>query len=137
MKLRRPKSQSGFAQGRAFRNLIGVDITHVDRLNLLKLAPGGHLRRFIVWIKSAFEKLDKVSDTFETLSELKKGYVLPRPKMINADLCRIINSDEVQSVVRPINKDVRRKVLQKNPWKNLDAMLKLNPYAKTTKRMAC
>ncbi|KAK8953234.1 60S ribosomal protein L4-1 [Platanthera guangdongensis] len=87
--------------------------------------------------KSAFEKLDKVSDTFETPSELKKGYVLPRPKMINADLCRIINSDEVQSVVRPINKDVRRKVLQKNPWKNLDDMLKLNPYAKNAKRMAC
>ncbi|KAK8953232.1 60S ribosomal protein L4-1 [Platanthera guangdongensis] len=137
MKLRRPKSQSGSAQGRAFRNLIGVDITHVDRLNLLKLAPGGHLGRFIVWTKSAFEKLDKVSDTFETPSELKKGYVLPRPKMINADLCRIINSDEVQYVVRPINKDVRRKVLQKNPWKNLYAMLKLNPYAKTAKRMAC
>ncbi|KAK8958760.1 60S ribosomal protein L4-1 [Platanthera guangdongensis] len=118
MKPRRPKSQSGSAQGRAFRNLIGVDINHVDRLNLLKLAPGG-------------------VDTFETPSELKKGYVLPRPKTINADLCRIINSDEVQSVVRPINKDVRRKVLQKNPLKNLDAMLKLNPYAKTAKRMAC
>ncbi|KAK8964519.1 60S ribosomal protein L4-1 [Platanthera guangdongensis] len=102
-----------------------------------RAGQGGHLRRLIVWIKSAFEKLDKVSDTFETLSELKKGYVLPRPKMINADLCRIINSDEVQSVERLINKDVRRKVLQKNPWKNLDAMLKLNPYAKTAKRMAC
>ena len=74
--------------------------------------------------------------TFETPSELKKGYVLPRPKMINADLGRIINSDEVQSVVKPINKDVKRKTLKKNPLKNLGTMLKLNPYAKTAKRMA-
>lgn len=121
---------------KAFRNLPGVEVAHVDRLNILKLAPGGHLGRFIVWTKSAFEKLDKVFGTFETPSELKKGYVLPRPKMINADLGRIINSDEVQSVVRPINKDVKRKTLKKNPLKNLGTMLKLNPYAKTAKRMA-
>ncbi|XP_020577186.1 60S ribosomal protein L4-1-like [Phalaenopsis equestris] len=121
---------------KAFRNLPGVDVAHVDRLNILKLAPGGHLGRFIVWTKSAFEKLDKVFGTFEIPSELKKGYVLPRPKMINADLGRIINSDEVQSIVKPINKDVKRKTLKKNPLKNLDTMLKLNPYAKTAKRMA-
>lgn len=121
---------------KAFRNLPGVDVAHVDRLNVLKLAPGGHLGRFIVWTKSAFEKLDKVFGTFETPSELKKGYVLPRPKMINADLGRIINSDEVQSVVKPINKDVKRRTLKKNPLKNLGTMLKLNPYAKTAKRMA-
>lgn len=121
---------------KAFRNLPGIDVAHVDRLNILKLAPGGHLGRFIVWTKSAFEKLDKVFGTFETPSELKKGYVLPRPKMINADLGRIINSDEVQSVVKPINKDVKRKTLKKNPLKNLGTMLKLNPYAKTAKRMA-
>ncbi|KAH0455376.1 hypothetical protein IEQ34_015408 [Dendrobium chrysotoxum] len=121
---------------KAFRNLPGVDVAHVDRLNVLKLAPGGHLGRFIVWTKSAFEKLDKVFGTFETPSELKKGYVLPRPKMTNADLGRIINSDEVQSVVKPINKDVKRRALKKNPLKNLGTMLRLNPYAKTAKRMA-
>ena len=31
--------------GKAFRNLPGVDILSVDRLNLLKLSPGGHLGR--------------------------------------------------------------------------------------------
>ena len=33
--------------------------------------------------------------------------------MTNADLGRIINSEEVQSVVRPINKEVKRKKLVK------------------------
>ncbi|MCE3215408.1 60S ribosomal protein L4 [Datura stramonium] len=41
-------------------------------------------------------------------------------KMVNADLARIINSDEVQSVVRPIKKDVKRATLKKNPLKNLE-----------------
>jgi len=62
--------------------------------------------------------------------------VLPRAKMVNADLARIINSDEVQSVVKPIKKDAKRAVMKKNPLKNLNVMLKLNPYAKTAKRMS-
>ncbi|KAG0464797.1 hypothetical protein HPP92_018961 [Vanilla planifolia] len=56
--------------------------------------------------------------------------------MTNADLSRIINSDEVQSVVAPIKKNIKKKVLKKNPLKNLSVMLKLNPYAQTAKRMA-
>ncbi|KAD7478463.1 hypothetical protein E3N88_01599 [Mikania micrantha] len=106
------------------------------RLNLLKLAPGGHLGRFVIWTKSAFEKLDSIYGSFEKTSEKKKGYVLPRSKMVNADLARIINSDEVQSVVKPIKKEVKRAPMKKNPLKNLNTMLRLNPYAKTAKRMA-
>ncbi|XP_058098294.1 large ribosomal subunit protein uL4-like [Magnolia sinica] len=121
---------------KAFRNIPGVDVAHVDRLNLLKLAPGGHLGRFIVWTRSAFEKLDLVYGSFEKMSDKKKGYILPRSKMVNADLSRIINSDEVQSVVRPIKKDVKRPPLKKNPLTNLNVLLKLNPYAKTARRMA-
>ena len=56
--------------------------------------------------------------------------------MVNSDLARIINSDEVQSVVRPIKKEVKRAPMKKNPLKNLNVMLKLNPYAKTAKRMS-
>ncbi|XP_058110086.1 large ribosomal subunit protein uL4-like [Magnolia sinica] len=121
---------------KAFRNIPGVDVASVDRLNLLKLAPGGHLGRFIIWTKSAFEKLDSVYGSFEKASEKKKGYLLPRSKMVNADLSRIINSDEVQSVVRPIKKDIKRPPLKKNPLKNLNVLLKLNPYAKTARRMS-
>lgn len=102
----------------------------------MKLAPGGHLGRFVIWTKTAFEKLDSIYGSFDKPSEKKKGYVLPRAKMVNSDLTRIINSDEVQSVVRPVKKDVKRATLKKNPLKNLNVMLRLNPYAKTAKRMA-
>ena len=34
---------------KAFRNIPGVDTICVDRLNLLKLAPGGHVGRFCIW----------------------------------------------------------------------------------------
>ncbi|XP_059463038.1 large ribosomal subunit protein uL4 [Corylus avellana] len=121
---------------KAFRNIPGIDIVNVERLNLLKLAPGGHLGRFVIWTKSAFEKLDSIYGSFEKPSLKKKGYVLPRSKMVNADLSRIINSDEVQSVVRPIKRDVKRAPMKKNPLKNLNTLLKLNPYAKTARRMA-
>ncbi|XP_047970305.1 60S ribosomal protein L4-like [Salvia hispanica] len=121
---------------KAFRNIPGVEIAHVSRLNLLKLAPGGHIGRFIIWTKSAFQQLDAIYGTFDKVCEKKNGYVLPRAKMINADLARIINSDEVQSVVAPIKEEVKRAPLKKNPLKNLGVMLKLNPYAKAAKRMA-
>ncbi|CAN7099129.1 hypothetical protein BRARA_F01524 [Brassica rapa] len=42
----------------------------------------------------------------------------------------------MQSVVKPIKKDAKRAVMKKNPLKNLNVMLKLNPYAKTAKRMS-
>ncbi|KAI5397624.1 60S ribosomal protein L4 [Lathyrus oleraceus] len=129
-------STEGAKAVKAFRNIPGVEIANVERLNLLKLAPGGHLGRFVIWTKSAFEKLDSIYGSFDKGSEKKKGYVLPRAKMTNSDLTRIINSDEVQSVVRPIKKDVKRATLKKNPLKNLNVMLRLNPYAKTAKRMA-
>ncbi|KAJ6382071.1 hypothetical protein OIU77_030678 [Salix suchowensis] len=41
---------------KAFRNIPGVEVANVERLNLLKLAPGGHLGRFVIWTKSAIEK---------------------------------------------------------------------------------
>ncbi|XBH73343.1 hypothetical protein VPH35_100460 [Triticum aestivum] len=121
---------------KAFRNLPGVDVANVERLNLLDLAPGGHLGRFVIWTESAFKKLDEVYGSFEASSSKKKGFVLPRPKMTNADLGRLINSDEVQSVVKPINKEVKRREARKNPLKNAAAVLKLNPYFGTARMMA-
>lgn len=38
----------------------GVEVSSVDRLNLLQLAPGGHLGRFVIFTKSAFDRLDKI-----------------------------------------------------------------------------
>ncbi|KAG8779336.1 hypothetical protein FRC12_024374 [Ceratobasidium sp. 428] len=121
---------------RAFRNLPGVEVANVRRLNLLQLAPGGHLGRFVIWTEAAFALLDEVFGTFETASLYKKDYYLPTAKITNPDVTRIINSDEVQSVVRPSQgKKQRRPWTQhKNPLVNKSALFKLNPYAKTLRR---
>lgn len=119
---------------RAFRNLPGVELLKVDYLNLLLLAPGGHLGRFCIWTKSAFEKLDALYGTTRKVSTLKKGYRIPRPKMIQTDLSRIINSDEVQKVLKPTKLKTRRIGMKKNPLQNLQVMLKLNPYIKAYRR---
>ena len=119
---------------KAYRNLPGVELCHVDRLNLLQLAPGGHLGRFVIWTEEAFARLDKLYGTYSKKSELKSGYSLPSSCMSNADLARIINSDEVQSAVRPAQQKARKAPRKKNPLKNLGAMVRLNPYALAHRR---
>lgn len=124
----------------AFRNVPGVDLCSVSALNLLQLAPGGHVGRFCIWSESAFKKLDALfgSDSAPAdVSEKKRrngAYVMPRHKMVNADVARLINSDEVQAVVRPVREGSRHTTQKKNPLKNLNVLLRLNPYAKTFKR---
>ncbi len=44
----------------AARNLLGVDITTVNNLNVELLAPGTHPGRLTLWSKSAFEKLNEL-----------------------------------------------------------------------------
>lgn len=118
----------------AFRNIPGIQLCHVNRLNLLQLAPGGHLGRFIIWTESAFKSLNKIFGTLKVDSRVKHGFRIPRAVVTNADLDRIINSDEIQSVLRK-KKPVRRfNTHKKNPLKNFGAMVKLNPFALTQKR---
>merc|ERR1712146_190705 len=50
------------------------------------------------------------------------------------DIGRIINSDVVQSAVRPAIKQRKLHQRKKNPLKNIGAMVKLNPYALTMRR---
>jgi large subunit ribosomal protein L4e len=45
---------------RAFKNVPGVETCPVESLNLLQLAPGGHVGRFVIWTESAISALDKV-----------------------------------------------------------------------------
>jgi large subunit ribosomal protein L4e len=118
----------------AFRNIRGVDLCDVSRLNLLQLAPGGHVGRFIIWTESAFKQLDKLFGTRKADSTLKKGFRLPQPLLTNSDINRIINSDEVQTALRPIKKATKYTTRKKNPLKNLGAMVKLNPYALAQRR---
>merc|ERR1712154_716013 len=49
---------------RAFRNIPGITLICVDRLNLLKIAPGGHVGRFCIWTESAFKRLDNIYGTW-------------------------------------------------------------------------
>jgi large subunit ribosomal protein L4e len=116
---------------KAFRNIPGVEICSVTRLNLLQLAPGGHLGRFIIWTKDAFERLDTIYGTYKKASQ-KVDYKLPRSQMTNADLNRIINSEEIQTHLR--EKRTNQVVLRKrNPLKNMKEMVKLNPYARVVR----
>jgi len=69
---------------KAFRNISGVELCDVTALNLLQLAPGGHLGRFVVFTESAFGKLDALyGGKNGSLSSEKKGYRLPRAIMTN------------------------------------------------------
>jgi large subunit ribosomal protein L4e len=117
---------------RAFRNLAGVETCSVFALNLLQLAPGGHLGRFIIWTSSAFAALDSIYGSTTTPSALKKDFLLPSPLVQQADISRLINSSEIQSVIRAAKGSARTKragVQKKNPLVNKQVLLRLNPYA--------
>jgi len=119
---------------KAFRNIPGVTLLSVDRLNLLRLAPGGHVGRFVIWTESAIQKLDALYGTWSKKSQLKADFNLPQPMMTNSDLGRLLKAFEIQSVLRaPIKRQARRKV-KKNPLKNIGLMSRLNPYAAVQKR---
>ena len=119
--------RSGSGIEKAARNIPGAELCHVERLNLLMLAPGGHVGRFIVWTKGAFEKLDVLYGS-GSVDGTRKAIQLPRPMMSNADLGRIINSDEIQTVVRPSIAGTAPAPLRRNPLKNRAALMKLNPF---------
>jgi len=114
------------------RNLPGVDVCHVSRLNLLQLAPGGHLGRLIVFTKDAFSQLDNIFGTYRSTGVQKAGFQLGRNMMSCADLARIINSDQIQSQLRMVRvvKDQRNRG-KKNPLTNKTMMQILNPASKT------
>ena len=117
---------------RAFRNIPGVETSSVFALNLLQLAPGGHLGRFIIWTSSAFAALDDIYGSTTAPSALKKDFLLPSNVVSNADITRLINSSEVQSVLKePKGYSTTRRsgVQKKNPLRNRQVLLRLNPYA--------
>merc|ERR1712001_381138 len=121
---------------KAFRNNPGVDVIQVDNLNLLKLAPGGHVGRFCIWTESAFKKLDGLYGTWRKASSEKKSWNLPQPKMAVTDLSKLLKAEEIRKVLRAPNKKVHRSVLKMNPLKNVKTMLQLNPYAAVVKKNA-
>ncbi|CAL8106725.1 unnamed protein product [Calicophoron daubneyi] len=122
---------------RAFRNIPGVTLIRVSALNLLKLAPGGHMGRLAIWSAGAFQQLDKLYGTYKTGSVRKAGFHLPLSKMTSPDLARLLHCRELTSVLRPRRMHCQRPgpKVKKNPLKNMQAMLKLNPFAIGEKKL--
>ena len=111
-----------------FRNLPGVELCCVDRLNLLQLAPGGHMGRFCVWSQAALDSLDKIYGD--------DGKRVPSAAMTNADLARIINSDEIQSVLNPAKAQSEGYEPKANPLRSIVALENLDRHAANKRRMA-
>merc|ERR1712066_374676 len=115
----------------AFCNLPGLEITNVERLNILKLAPGGHLGRFLIWSKSAVQKLENIYGSKLMSSQKKKyyRYLLPYAPVVNCDLSRLINSDEIQSSIKTtkIKQHLKKKLKKKKKLNiNNDSKLTYN-----------
>lgn len=121
---------------RAFRNIPGITLLNVSKLNLLKVAPGGHVGRFCIWTKSAFGKLDKIFGTWNQTSRVKTNYRLPSTKMTNTDLSRLLKSDEIQAALRAPMRQTKHRQIKKNPLKNAAVMGRLNPYHKVMVKAA-
>jgi large subunit ribosomal protein L4e len=117
---------------KGFRNIPGVETSPVTSLNLLQLAPGGHLGRFIVWTSAAFKALDEIYGSTTEASAHKRDFLIPSNVVSQADLTRLINSSEIQSsLTAPKGEAITRRsaVQKKNPLRNKQVLLRLNPYA--------
>ncbi|KAH9385675.1 large subunit ribosomal protein L4e [Nematocida major] len=110
---------------KAFRNIPGVDLMKVDRLDILELAPGGHLGRLVIWSESAFERLRELfGDAGYTA--VKGGYRLPESKLSCPDYREVLKSEEVvalfdkrPTLVMPRVKAVPSAVAAINPYYEL------------------
>jgi len=129
------KKNSGIAK--AFRNIPGVDLCRVESLDILNLAPGAQVGRFIIWTESAFKELAKHFGSYgskENVSSYKtrngQTYTLPKAVIQNTDINAIIQSDSVQNVVkdRKIQKQKKRRQYR-NAFNSKKLMVRLNPAA--------
>lgn len=121
---------------RAFRNIPGITLINVSKLNVLKMAPGGHMGRFAIWTNGAFKFLDKLYGTYKKQSVIKSDFHLPDAKMKNCDVSKILSCRRVKSVLKKANMGrahMKKRGLRRNPLKNLKVLMKLNPNAKGEK----
>lgn len=120
----------------AFRNIPGIEVVNVDRLNLLKVAPGGHVGRFIIWSEGAFMKLGQVYGTYHTKSEMKKNFNLPQPIMTSSDLTAIMKHENIKKALKPPRLHRILSDVKLNPLVNKKKLNQLNPYAKVESAVA-
>lgn len=122
---------------KALRNVPGVEVAHVSRLNLLQLAPGGHVGRFVIWTEDAFKELNNVFGTHKFAGKQKQGYILPHHEVTNPDLGRVINSNEIQTAIRAQKRNQTTHTIQKrNPLTNSKQLDELNPNARLQREAA-
>merc|ERR1712098_826840 len=95
----------------------GTTLISADRLNLLKIAPGGHVGRFLIWTESAARRLDSLYGTWRKKSAEKTNYNLPMPKMTCTDLSKILQSEEIKAACRAPKRGSVRTSQKKNPLK--------------------
>jgi large subunit ribosomal protein L4e len=119
---------------KSFRNIPGVQLCNVERLNLLTLAPGGTFGRFVLYTEGAMKKMNHIFGTYKGPGTQKKGYRLPRTLLDNADIARLINSDEVQAVVRPALEGPKKYSIKKNALKNKGVAARLLPGINVKKK---
>jgi large subunit ribosomal protein L4e len=60
---------------KALGHLPGAEVAEARRLNLLQLAPGRYLGRFVILTEGAFAAIDEVFGTFDEVSAQKKNYL--------------------------------------------------------------
>ena len=59
---------------------------------MLQLAPGGHLGRFIVWTKSAFDQLDSI---FGKLHSQHLLHVASYTAAVDPDVIKFMSADRI------------------------------------------
>merc|ERR1711944_79329 len=129
------KNDNGIVK--SFRNIPGVSLVPVETLNILRLAPGGHVGRFLIFTQDAAEALDTIYGNFSAGSSNKKGWSIPSAVIQNSDLQSMLQSEEIQSVLNaPKKTSTQKRTMKKNPLTNIKALLELNPNAADQKRAA-
>ena len=93
---------------RAFRNIPGITLLNGSKLNILKLAPGGHVGSFCIRAESTLRKSDELCGTQHQAASLKSNYNLPMHKMLNADLSRLEKPRNPKSTLSTTQEDSLR-----------------------------
>jgi len=120
----------------AFRNIPGINTICVDKLNLLRIAPGGRVGRFCIWSEGAFKMLDSLYGTYYQKSEMKTNFNLPKPIMASADFMQVIKDENIRRHLKAPKFHRRFSQIKLNPLTNMKQRYKLNPYAAVEKQLA-
>lgn len=80
---------------KVFRNIFGIILFNVSKLNILKFVFGGYVGCFCIWIESVFWKLDELYGIWCKVVFFKSNYNFFMYKMINIDFSRILKSLEI------------------------------------------